>query len=61
MSIQTQASSSSILKLYLNYHIEGPRTILVAENQEYDIENNFIIKSPYIRTIKAKIGENEVK
>jgi hypothetical protein len=38
----------------------GNKTILIAENVEYEIQNNYILKSPYIKNIKSKLGENEV-
>lgn len=53
-------SSSSKFQIYTVIHIEDIKTILVAENTDFEIENAYILKSPYIRTIKSKIGENEV-
>lgn len=39
----------------------GLRTTFIAEEREVEIENCYITKSPYISSIKAKIGENEVQ
>ena len=33
---------------------------MVAENKEIEISNSFILKSPYIASIKSKVGDNEV-
>lgn len=35
------------------------KTTLIAEETEYEIENIFIFKSPYIESIQAKLGSNE--
>lgn len=36
------------------------RTTFIAEGREIEIDNCYIAKSPYISSIKEKIGDNEV-
>jgi len=36
------------------------KTVLIAEETEYEIENIYIFKSPYIESIQVKLGNNEV-
>jgi len=43
------------------YHssAQSVKTILIAEKTEYEIENIYIMKSPYIRNIKSNLSDNE--
>ena len=37
------------------------KTTFIAEGAEIDIENQYVMKSPYIKSFQEKVGFNEVK
>jgi len=57
-------SNSNLSAFFLNFTFLGgysyAKTILIAENTEYEIEDTYILKSPYIQSIKKKVGDHEV-